>query len=1006
VRDSGSLSPVLANVSPLRLDAANGRLWRGEEQIVLKPKSLAVLQYLLLHPRRIVSTAELRAAIWPDVMVGVGVLKNCVWEIRRALGDDFKTPRFIEMIPRRGYRFIGPIHGSESQLSPSILRSTLHPSSLLPRLVGREAQLARLHGYLDRAQRGGAQIVFVSGEQGIGKTALVESFLADLEGQPGVWIANGQCIEHYGVGEAYLPVIEALGRLCQKQRGEQLVTLLSRHAPLWLMQIPALLNTAELEALQKRSAGTTRERMLRELGDAVSALPAGEVLVLVLEDLQRSDPSTLALLSFLARRRRARLLFIGTYRPADIAVGRHPLKSILQELQEHGQSEELLLPYLSETDVATYLTAQFPAHQFPPELSRVLLQRTTGNPLFLVTVIEALLAQGVLGLNGRQWTCFGSMENVAAVTPESIRQLAEKNFDQLKPEEQLLLEVASVVGMEFSAAAIVAGDERRIPEIETLSERLVRRSQFLFRQGVPTLRDRRRATRYAFRYALYREVVYAQIPAGRREQLHQQIATWAEGAYRMQLDDRALELAEHFERAHDYLHAVAYRERAAQVALRRGAYREVRGHLMAALEMLTFLPDANQYRQREVKLQTALADVLFCIEGVGAPGVERAYTRARLLCEEEEEEASRLLFSPLRGLWAVSLVRADFPTVQERAQQFLHRAERSGAEPERSAASAILGTSAFYTGDLHAAYEHFERSLAGWGTQQAAERAAVLRPESGGPCWRIWDWCHVAFVLWHRGFPERAGQAMHEALAQAQRQAHPYGVALAHLCSALLHQFQRDQQQTSVTADSAVALAQQHGFPLLLALGTILQGWVLIHRRHEEKGLALLREGLDHYQATGAQLGKFYFSALLAEAYEKAKKREAAMKILDDALSDETSQRDFWGAELYRLKGTLLVAPNVRNAKPQGSSLRAAIGPAHLEAEACLQQAIALSRCQGAKVLELRAIVSLSRLWETHPDKKFEARRMLTEIAGQFSEGFTAVDMQEARARLDPLVEQ
>src|SRR6266571_5516433 len=441
---------------PLRLDIANEWVWHGEQRLQLTPKAFAVLRYLVDHPGRVVTKEELLRVIWPDTVVSEWALTTCIWEIRKALGEEARAPQYLATMHGRGYRFIAPVttaqpvqrsrfnvQGSTSEPAPS----TQHPA---PSVVGREADLRHLHRWLEKALAGERQLVFVTGEPGIGKTTLVEAFLqslasrvprlaaeqvqspkskvqsrkgmpgATVTGQgteptpnpqsltPGLWIGRGQCIEHYGAGEAYLPVLEALGRLCREPGGRRLIELLSQHAPSWLVQMPALLSAAELETLQRKVAGATRERMLRKLAEAMEVLTVERPLVLWLEDLHWSDYSTLDWLAFVARRREpARLLVIGTYRPVEVIAREHPLKGVKQELQLHGHCEELPLTPLSEAAEAKYLAVRFAggvttgsalwssdtaAGRSPLQrLAQIVHQRTEGNPLFMVTVVADLV---------------------------------------------------------------------------------------------------------------------------------------------------------------------------------------------------------------------------------------------------------------------------------------------------------------------------------------------------------------------------------------------------------------------------------------------------------------------------------------------------------------------------------------------------------------------------------------------------------------------------------------
>jgi predicted ATPase len=300
-----------------------------------------------------------------------------------------------------------------------------------------------------------------------------------------VWLGWGQCIEQYGVGEPYLPVLEALGRLCRTQNGRLMKTGLAQYAPTWLAQMPALLSTVELQALQPRVFGATRERMLREFAEALEVLTTERTLILVLEDLHWADASTLELLALLARRREAaRVLVLGTYRPMEVLGNGHPLSSMVRELQAHGLCTEAALPPLREEDIEAYLQQRFPRQVFPTRLAQVLHRRTEGNPLFVVSAIDDLVKQGVMLQVDENWVLQGEVERLGTEAPENIRHLVARQRERLQPDEQQVLEAASVVGMEFSVTAVAAALESEVVAIEDHCARLSERQQFLRPAGI------------------------------------------------------------------------------------------------------------------------------------------------------------------------------------------------------------------------------------------------------------------------------------------------------------------------------------------------------------------------------------------------------------------------------------------------------------------------------------------------------------------------------------------
>ncbi len=393
-----------------------------------------------------------------------------------------------------------------------------------------------------------------------------------------------------------MPVFEALSRLCSEPGRENLVELLAERAPTWLAQMPTLVSVAERAALHEEIFGATRERMLREMTETIEILTAETPLVLVLEDLHWSDDSTLSLITALAQRSdRARFLLIGTWRPVEVNLSGHPLKATKQELLIHRQCAELQLGFLTEAAVSEYLLMRFPQHRFPDGLAHLIYQRTDGNPLFIVNLVDYLAAQEVIIARDGQWELKAALTEIEIGMPESIKQMIERQIDRLSPDEQRLLEAASVDGIGFSASSVAAALDVDVVQIEEKCDLLARHDQFLCSSGISQWPDRTETPGYNFTHALYHSIFYQHVSPARRSQLHYRIGEHKELVYGSRAGEIAAELAIHFERGRDYRRAVQYLRQAAENALRSFANRQAIDHLTLAIELLNRIPSTEQH---------------------------------------------------------------------------------------------------------------------------------------------------------------------------------------------------------------------------------------------------------------------------------------------------------------------------------------------------------------------------------------------------------------------------
>jgi DNA-binding winged helix-turn-helix (wHTH) protein/predicted ATPase len=972
-----------------RFDAANGCVWQGATAIPLRPKACAVLKHLIDHAGQLVTKQQLLEAVWPATFVGDAVLKDCIRQVREALGDDAASPTYIATSHRRGYRFIARLSETAAGPASGTVTSAVGQFPLLEatrsaaRVPGHDTELATLRGWCERALGGERQIAFITGEAGIGKTTLLNALLGEMESVAGIRILQGQCLQHYGHAEAYLPVLEALSQCGRGPAGAEVIELLQHYAPSWLPQLRSLLSVADKEQLPPAFPGSTRERMLREMAEAIEAMAADALLLVVLEDLQWSDYSTLDLISYLGRRRDpARLLVLGTYRPVDVILGEHPLKDVKRELQAHGKCYELPVPCVSEEVVAEYVAERCPGHQFPGRLTRMIHRRTEGNPLFMVHVVEHLIDEKAIVEEQGQWRLRGDLTDVESGIPENIRQVIETQIERLSDDERRVLEAASVVGMECSSTAIAAALDVTHEWVEPICEALVTRHRFLTPGRLVVLPDGTLTPRYMFGHVLYLDVLYQRLPVMLRAQMHRQIGAVGEVIYKDRIDEIVAELAMHFEQGQDRVRALKYLARAAETALQRSAHHEAAALARRGLRALEGLPASAERDQRELRLRMILSISLVVTKGFAATDLEDVYGRAWDLCRGGCPIPDA--FRVLRLMGLSHMFRAELATAHGIAEKLADMAEQSDDPALTMEAHRALGGTSLELGRLTDALGHLEEAS----SQYKADRHARYVGFTGHDPKVVSD-CAAARALWALGYPDQALDKVTRALRFAQELAHVQSVVTAAYYAAHIHHLRGDPMSTRDCAAIAVGLAEEQGLELWAAVGRIHQAWaagMLGDRTHALRQLPL---ELEAYEATGARVWRPHFLGLFAEALAGADRTDEALGMVEDGLTlaRETSEHYFI-AELYRLKGELLLR-----------SAGDVEAPSVALAEECFAQALTIARDQQARSWELRTVMSVAGLY-ARQGRRQAARMLVQDTYTWFEEGHDTADLRAANRAL------
>jgi len=523
----------------------------------------------------------------------------------------------------------------------------------------------------------------------------------------------------------------------------------------------------------------------------------------------------------------------------------------------------------------------------------------------------------------------------------------------------------------------------------------------LYQRGLPP-----QAT-YLFKHALIQDTAYQSLLKSKRQQYHQQIAHVLEAQFPDTKERQPELLAHHYTEAGLREQAIPYWQQAGQHAIARSANMEAISHLTTGLELLKALPATPERTQQELMLQIALGAPLIGAKGFGSAEVGEAYGRARELCQHLGETPQ--LFPVLWGLWGFYHTRAEYTTTHELAEQLLSLAQSVQDPALLLQAHFALGDTLIWRGEFASARFHLEQTIALYDPQQHQPHALLYGQDPG-----VATRGYAAAALWHLGYPDQALKRIHEALTLAHKRAHPYSLAFALTFAAVLYQLRREERACQERAEATIVLCTEQGFPHWLPIVTAVQGWARAKQGQQAEGVTQVHQSLAAWRAIGGELVRSHFLALLAEVCEGMAQEEDGLQALAEALTlVEKNEERMYEAELYRIKGQLTLQQEskeqgarskeqkLENTNPQ-SQILSPKSQAEGEAEACFLKAIEVARKQQAKSLELRAAMSLARLWQ-HQGKKVEAHQMLSEIYNWFTEGFDTKDLQEAKRLIEEL---
>ncbi len=829
------------------------------------------------------------------------------------------------------------------------------PVAALPAFVGRHREWARLRDVWQQVGTGRPQVVLLSGEPGIGKTRLAEEFLSWAH-QQGALVARAR--SYAAEGQLSLaPVTDWLRSEGLRPHLERLdavwVTELARVMPELSSARPALPRPAPITEFGQR------QRFFEALARALLAAPGP--LVLLLDDVQWCDQETLEWLHFLLRFAPAeRLLVIGTVRAEELPA-HHPLPAFQLHVGRLADLIELALQPLDAAEVA-HLAAQVAGHALADAAVLRLFRETEGVPLF---VVETLRARDH-PLDHRGDAVGADSPGGHPALPPQVQAVLAGRLTQLSPSARELAGLAAAVGRAFTLDILLraAGDEdttvRALDELWT--RRIVRE------HGLNS---------YDFSHDKLREVAYAALGPPQRRLYHRRIAQAFEVAHADDLDAVSGQIASHYERAGLAEQAIPHYQRAALVAQQIYANDEAISLLQATLALLERLP-ANLARDRqELELLLALAPTLRVARGWAAPELEQVLGRAQALCDKVGDEAQYT--QVLYGLQSLSVVQGRLERVQYTSDELetLYRRAHGTAPPHF--AGVMLGGARFHLGHLRDADARFATIT----TIHDPDQVQRLE-EAQGANYRVLALAWQAHALWCLGYPESALTRGHAAVQLARDLVQPFNHALAAAYLALLLQFGADDATAATHADNALALAEECKALYYRAWAAILVAYTRAWAQPDEEHIARLRDAIAALTATGARLRLPYYLGLLARTYQKAGRTGEGLAALEEALEASRAQNErWWDAELHRLRGDLLHAD----------------GADEGDVEAAFVRALQIARSQEARTLELRAALSLARLWQRQ-GRAAEGRRLLEDLCAWFTEGQELPDLQAARALL------
>lgn len=966
------------------LDAAGHRLTRDGTPVRLRPQTWRVLCYLVERAGRLVTREELLRDVWEGAAVSDDTLTQSIGELRRAFGDSARSPRFIETVHRLGFRFIAlpderpaalPTLQAPTLPSPSpatAVEAALDPAAAF---VGRTVELAHLHGLLDQARAGKRQIVLVGGETGIGKTSLVERFLRGTADAPDARrVLRGQCVQQYGQREPYMPVLDAIETAARGPGGAELVQLLQRVAP----RVYDILTRLHPEAAPAAASGTpSSERVLREMAALLEAAAADSPLVLVLEDLHWSDAATMDLLSVVSQRREpARLLLIGTFRPADAALQGHPIRELRHSLRRQRRESDLALGYLGAADVEAYLQLRFGLRD--PALAGAMHERTDGHPLFFTTLVDDMVRAGALREVRGGWAA--SLPAERAV-PADLRDVIAAQLHGLDAGDRVVLETASVAGVRFEPELVAAAVTRDHEDVEAVCDRLVRSHVFLQKPSASPASAS--VAEYEFTHALQHQVIYEQIPVLRRRRLHRTIAEALEAGHGDHVEEHASQLAMHHERAGQLDAAVAHLARCVVRAQQRGAHREAATFVEEALRLLDGLPADDARDQRELQLRLLLGVSLNVTYGYAASEVRMNFARARALCERAGDE--RQLFEVMSAFWYVQIGHGDVAESHRNVEVLAAIADRLDDAELRRRVLVTRGRTEFLSGRFPVAV-----SLLGDYIEQAR------RAEPGTPVYGVAPIVAATFqrglALWFVGLPERARRHVRAGLDSVGTRTAPIDVASSHSHASIFGLIAGDRPFTRVHAERCLDVCREWDVAFFqTGAACCLAG---ADDEPDERSLAAQREAFaEHRARVGVFLCDLFLAAMI-RTYARLGRWDEGLRCAEDGIEiTRTSLERLYAAEMWRLRGEMLAS----KARARGRGRRGA--DAGSEVTESLTRALEIADDQGARMLALRARTSLVR-HAANDTRRAVERDALAQLYATFTEGFDTPDLLDAKALL------